>query len=350
MRLRSRPKIAEAEKARAAKIAQLEQALKDFEAKEFAAKLAAWEKAQSTEVQWRTLSASSLSGPKGTKFTPQPDGSILVEGEKGNGVFTIVAETDLTNVTGLRLEVLPDDRLPSKGSGRSGDGNFVLNELEVVAAPKADPKAAKPVKLQTPLADFAQANFPIAQVIDGQDKASNNGWAVSPATAVVHWATFETAEPLGQAGGTMLTFKLHHNFQSKEHQIGRFRLSLTTVPKPVKLGLAEPLREILATVPEIRSQAQKDAIVNYHKAVDGDWQKRVKDLNAARAPVPADPKLQALRQAVTDASKPIAIPAELAQLRQDVEMSVKQSTSRRLTAAQDIAWALINSPAFLFNH
>ena len=37
-------------------------------------------------------------------------------------------------------------------------------------------------------------------------------------------------------------------------------------------------------------------------------------------------------------------------LRHDLEMSVQQAAARRLTAAQDIAWALINSPAFLFNH
>ena len=61
--------------------------------------------------------------------------------------MTIVAETDLTGITGLRLEVLTDSRLPNKGPGRATDGNFVLNELELTAAPKADPKQAKPVKL-----------------------------------------------------------------------------------------------------------------------------------------------------------------------------------------------------------
>ena len=40
----------------------------------------------------------------------------------------------------------------------------------------------------------------------------------------------------------------------------------------------------------------------------------------------------------------------LAQLRKDFEMSDTQLKNKRLTAAQDLAWALINSPAFLFNY
>ena len=48
-------------------------------------------------------------------------------------VFFKAAETDLTDITGIRLEVLTDDKLPNKGPGRASDGNFVLTELEVVA-------------------------------------------------------------------------------------------------------------------------------------------------------------------------------------------------------------------------
>ena len=33
-----------------------------------------------------------------------------------------------------------------------------------------------------------------------------------------------------------------------------------------------------------------------------------------------------------------------------VELSTKQLVDKRLYGAQDIAWALINNPAFLFNH
>ncbi len=40
----------------------------------------------------------------------------------------------------------------------------------------------------------------------------------------------------------------------------------------------------------------------------------------------------------------------LVQLRLDVQESTRKIANRRLTAVQDLAWALINSPAFLFNH
>ena len=114
----------------------------------------------------------------------------------------------------------------------------MLNELEVTAAPKADAKQPKPVKLAKPLADFSQANLEVAKAIDGNANDAGNGWAVSPATGIVHWATFETTEPIGGAGGTVLTFKMHHKF-GNAWTLGRFRFSVTRGPKPIGLSLPE---------------------------------------------------------------------------------------------------------------
>ncbi len=284
-------------------------------------------------------------------MTNEADGTIVVTGKNEKGIVTIVAETDLTDITGIRLEALTDDKLPRKGPGRAPDGNFVLTELEVSAASKADPKTAKPVSLANAQADFSQENFEVAKAIDGNaNDGGTNGWAVSPTTGVVHWATFETKEPLGAAGGTVLTFKLHHQFNGNVYKLGRFRLSVTRVAKPIGLGLPEPLREILATVPELRTQAQKDALLAYHRTIDPDWRKRLDALNASKAPLPVDSRLVELKTQLKEAEAPVPVDPRLAQVRQDVEMSIRQATSRRLTAAQDIAWALINSPAFLFNH
>ncbi len=341
------PKIAEAERQKAEKTAQLEKEQKEYEAA-LLTKIADWEKAQSTAIKWAPIVPKSLNATNGSKLEPQPDGSILVTGENKNGVLTIVTETDLTDISGIRLEVLTDDKLPNKGPGRAPDGNFVLGEFEVSAAPKADPKQAKPVKLVKPLADFSQENFPVEKAVDG-NSVDRSGWAVSPSTGTLHWATFETAEPVGASGGTVLTFRLHHKFENV-YTLGHFRISLTRVPKPIGLSLAEPLREILAVTPELRTQAQRDAILAYHKAVDPEWRNRVNAVNASKAPLPVDPRLKELRDQLEVAKQPVPVDPRLAQLRKDVEMSVQQAASRRLTAAQDIAWALINSPAFLFNH
>ena len=145
----------------------------------------------------------------------------------------------------------------------------MLNELELTAAPKADPKQAKPVKLANALADFSQASLEVAKAIDGSSNDPSNGWAVSPATGVVHWATFETAEPIGAAGGTVLTFKMHHKF-GNAWTLGRFRLSVTRGPKPVGLSLPEEFRAILATAPDVRTEGQKNLLVSYFRTVDTD--------------------------------------------------------------------------------
>ena len=233
--------------------------------------MAEWEKEKAASIvnRWLVLDPKATSATNRSTFTKEPDGSIVVSGRNRNGVVTIVAETELTGITGLRLEVLTDSRLPNKGPGRATDGNFVLNELELTAAPKADPKQAKPVKLANALADFSQHNLEVAKAIDGSLNDPANGWAVSPATGVIHWATFETSEPIGGAGGTVLTINMHHKF-GETWTLGRFRLSVTRGAKPIGLSLPEDFRAILATAPDVRTDAQKNLLAAYFRAVDAE--------------------------------------------------------------------------------
>jgi WD40 repeat protein len=341
------PKLVEQEKQKAARTAQLEAELKEAE-KTIPAKFAALP-GKGGNVQWTRLDPATLQSNNAAKLSKQPDGSVVVSGPNEKAAFTITAEIPLTGITALRLEALADPQFPSGGPGRAPDGNFVLTEFEVSAAPKSAPDKLQKVALQNALADFSQQNFPVANAIDG-NLNGDNGWAVSPAPGVTHWATFETKEPINYEGGTRLRITLHQLFNGRMYNLGRFRISVATAPRPVGLGFSEELAALAAVPAEQWNDQQKEAAAKFFRVADSDLRAKATALAESKKPLPIDPHLKELRETLEYVSRPVQVEPLLAQLRRDAELSTKQQGSRRLTAAQDLAWALINSPAFLFNH
>jgi hypothetical protein len=340
------PRIAEEEKKRQEVIAAREKDLKDYEAKQPEA-IAAFEKKHRKDVDWTPVVATKLEATNGGKLVPQPDLSIIATEKNGKGNYVVTALTSLKGITAVRLEALEDGRLPTRGPGRAPDGNFVLTQFELTQAPKAEPAKAAKVVFQNPKADFSQQNFDVKFAVDGTPD-NGRGWAVSPTTGLTHWATFETKEPVGYDGGTILTFTLRQTFNSPDYMLARFRISVTTIPQP-GVSLSDELRAILALEPEKRDEAQKTQLAKYFKAVDPEMAKRNQALAEAKRPLPVDPGVTDRKQSLEFVTRPVPLDPALAQLRKDAEQSTKQTAEARLTAAQDLAWALINSPAFLFN-
>jgi hypothetical protein len=275
------------------------------------------------------------------------DRSIRAEGKAEPGIYEITVRTRLRGITGLRLETLPVDGLAGGGPGLPPNGNFVVTEFQLKAG--SDPKSLAAVPLQNPKADYTQAGFNIAQAIDAKLR-DQLGWAVHPAGGVVHWATFETTEPIGNDGGTVLQFVLHQFHNAKDHRLARFRLSATTSAKPISLGLPEALRAITVTAADKRTEAQKKELLGYFSKVDAGLQAAQTAVATAKTPLPIDPGIQQRQRRLTSAEQPIRTDPVLVQLRNDVARSAEQMANKRLTMAQDLAWALINSSAFLFNH
>ena len=56
-----------------------------------------------------------------------------------------------------------------------------------------------------------------------------------------------------------------------------------------------------------------------------------------------------LQKSLADAKIPVVLPPEIARLRRALGLSKNHLTNKRLVGAQDLTWALINTPAFLFN-
>jgi hypothetical protein len=109
----------------------------------------------------------------------------------------------------------------------------------------------------------------------------------------------------------VLTFKMIQKFQSKDHTVGKFRISATTVKPPILLQGQAPeyITKIIDLPLNERTPEQKAQVTNYYRSIDQELQRLARQVNDFI--VPASP---------------------------------------RALGAQDLAWALMNSPAFLFNH
>ena len=132
------PKLAEAQKKRAEATAKLEADLKAYESTAFAKKLADWEKEKSASIinRWVVAEPKTLSATNGSTLAKQPDGSILVSGPKRNGIVTITAETELTGITGVRLEVLTDSTSAAKRPRSSERRQFCAQRDRVERSPQ----------------------------------------------------------------------------------------------------------------------------------------------------------------------------------------------------------------------
>lgn len=87
-------------------------------------------------ANWTVLAPSFVNSSGGATLSVLADHSILASGlSPATDVYTVRATTFLVGITGFRLEVLEDDSLPDSGPGRFTQGNFVLTEFEVDAAP-----------------------------------------------------------------------------------------------------------------------------------------------------------------------------------------------------------------------
>jgi hypothetical protein len=222
---------------------------------------ARWEEALRNRPEWTTLVPTGLASQGEAILTVLDDGSILVSGAvPEKDTYTLTLTATLQDVTGVRLEVLPDDSLPARGPGRAGNGNFVLHELELAVGDAQ-------VEWGQVTASHSQQDFPAAAAGDGN---STTGWAILPQAGAANHAVFEAKAALGDGLETTLTFRLRQDFGGG-HSLGRFRLSTTTAPRPVRAeggdGLPKEVAALVALPAESRTDDDRQAITAYYRTI-----------------------------------------------------------------------------------
>ncbi len=260
-----------------------------------------WEKTYAGEnkLVWLDLNPHEFHSKGGASLKKLDDKSILVSGENpSTETYTITSRIECDDITAIRVEALPDDSFTAKGPGRSVNGNIVLTDVRLSFRLANGPDEPKPIKLKAASADFSQIDFPVALAIDDQP---NTGWAIHPEVGKPHSAVFELSEtpahslasvpesnrdgkkvsPEGAKAEGILQITLDFQSQFAQHQLGRFRLSVTRANNPHEITRPPAkILDLLAVAAESRTDQQKIDLRNYYRT---NHSAQVKELNEALA-------------------------------------------------------------------
>ncbi len=260
--------------------------------------MARWEeKVSHDQPEWIVISPSvEADTAGGQKYLPMKDGSFLCQGyAPGKHRVKLTVKTDVENITGFRLELMNDPNLPLGGPGRSIKGTGALTEFEVEAAAEETPDKFTKVKIvnatadvnppETPLepifydkTDRARVTGPISFAIDGKDETA---WGIDVGPVrrnLPRKAVFQAEQPISNLQGNVLRIFLAENHggwnsdDNQTHNLGRFRLSITTAPNPTADPVPQNVRDILAIPKDQRSPAQVQAVFSYWRTTVPEWQ------------------------------------------------------------------------------
>ena len=173
-------------------------------------------------VVWETVVPAEMKSTSPI-LTAQPDGSVFASGDATKYDRYELKLRDLpAGVTGLRLEVLPDDRLPGHGPGmgyyEGPKGDFFLSDLKLLVGDTA-------LHFSKATASYVNERFAAANAIDAD---LQTGWSCGGGLGEAHEAVFVLDKPLAQGGEATLKLEFSRHYACA---LGRFRISYTTDPR-----------------------------------------------------------------------------------------------------------------------
>ena len=171
-------------------------------------------------TRWAVLKPSEMKSKGGATLSKLPDESILASGKNPLGdAYTIVAPTQVTQVSVIRLEALTHESLPNQGPGRSEDsGNFAMVNFTITAhIPGTKPR---PIEVSRVAADHHYLEL------------TANHWNVEGGQGRPHTAVYLAKQPVDCKDGTRLEVQMEFSPDAAWplQNLGHFRLSVSSDP------------------------------------------------------------------------------------------------------------------------
>lgn len=186
-------------------------------------------------------------------LTVQEDDSVFASGDiTKSDTYQLKFRGDFRGIRAVRLEVLPDERLPASGPGlcyyEGPKGDFFLSEFQLRIK-------NKPVPIAAATESFARNNFgknPVSAKL-ATDGDPQTGWSCAGRFGERHEAVFVLAAPLDDIKELDLTMQFGRHYACS---LGRFRISLTTETGAVARDLPEETQRLLL-IPDAELKASQ---------------------------------------------------------------------------------------------
>jgi hypothetical protein len=262
-------------------------------------KLAEWlESAQSTATAWSTLRPHHLETNL-PKLEMLDDGSIISTGDiTKRDVFKLRFRLDgSAPLTALRLEVLPDERLPAGGPGRAyyegRKGDFFLSELKATVGGKSL-RFVDPSRSYGKIA-IGSGNAEAKNVLDGD---GSTGWSTAQREGKPHQLVLNLAEPLASEGELEIELLFERHFAAS---LGRFRFSASSSGrKAFAKETPVEVETVLARAASAWSDEEHAVVKRHFLKISPDTAEARKKIDQLRRKLPRFPTTMVLEERSVD--------------------------------------------------
>ena len=260
------------------------------------ARMNQWEDSvRNDQPEWTVVRCVNA-GDNGERYYNYDDGSIRAASyapTKWTANFR--GTNNLPFIGAFRLEQLTDPNLPCRGPGRSIKGMSALSEFKVEAVDAQNPTNKVTVKFVKATADYSNAEKelepefndksdkkrvygPVEFAIDGKD---DTAWGIDAGPGRRNQsrkAVFLPETPLTFTNGVVLNFALMQNHggwnsdDNQTHNLGRFRLSVTSATNVVADPLPARVRDIFKIPSAQRTPRQITTVFSYWRTTVPEFQ------------------------------------------------------------------------------
>ncbi len=275
---------------------QLTDTLAAYDKNEFPLRFANWLKRSAPpRERWTALTLTSVETKSKAAHEILSDGAVLIRGASPEtDEYVLTFETPMRNITALQMETAPHGSLPSKGAGRADNGNFVVSEIQVAAAPLRTKQENVKVEFASAKADSIQENYPAKHAIDGDLKT---GWS-SAETQTSHRLVLNLAEPLAHINGWRLTVRINQAHGSR-HTLGGFRVLASSSEGPLN-ALPLTSQTLAAWQMNDPTPEQRDLLVKHYRGLDAVRKRFKQAIDEHKKNQPKKPDAKAMAMAPHD--------------------------------------------------